>query len=82
MAEDVRFKRRLAETQLTMTADAIRTMSEKGISIDVTKLEDVVEKLRAAEKEAYQSELFNADLPVTEENINTLKETSQAVKQE
>ena len=64
-----------------MTADAIRTMSEKGISIDVTKLEDVVEKLRAAEKEAYQSELFNADLPVTEENINTLKETSQAVKQ-
>ena len=35
-----------------MTADAIRTMSEKGISIDVTKLEDVVEKLRAAEKEA------------------------------
>ena len=81
VAEAVRFKRRLAETQLTMTADAIRTMSEKGISIDVTKLEDVVEKLRAAEKEAYQSELFNADLPVTEENINTLKETSQAVKQ-
>ena len=79
VAEAVRFKRRLAETQLTMTADAIRTMSEKGISIDVTKLEDVVEKLRAAEKEAYQSELFNADLP--EENINTLKETSQAVKQ-
>ena len=62
VAEAVRFKRRLAETQLTMTADAIRTMSEKGISIDVT-------------------ELFNADLPVTEENINTLKETSQAVKQ-
>ena len=81
VAEAVRFKRRLAETQLTMTADAIRTMSEKGISIYVTKLEDVVEKLRAAEKEAYQSELFNADLPVTEENINTLKETSQAVKQ-
>ena len=81
VAEAVRFKRRLAETQLTMTADAIRTMSEKGISIDATKLEDVVEKLRAAEKEAYQSELFNADLPVTEENINTLKETSQAVKQ-
>ena len=81
VAEAVRFKRRLAETQLTMTVDAIRTMSEKGISIDVTKLEDVVEKLRAAEKEAYQSELFNADLPVTEENINTLKETSQAVKQ-
>ena len=81
VAEAVRFKRRLAETQLTMTVDAIRTMSEKGISIDVTKLEDVVEKLRAAEKEAYQSELFNADLPVTEENVNTLKETSQAAKQ-
>ena len=47
VAEAVRFKRRLAETQLTMTADAIRTMSEKGISIDVTNLEDVVEKLRA-----------------------------------
>ena len=75
VAEAVRFKRRLAETQLTMTVDAIRTMSEKGISIDV------VEKLRAAEKEAYQSELFNADLPVTEENVNTLKETSQAAKQ-
>ena len=77
VAEAVRFKRRPAETRLTMTVDAIRTMSEKGISIDVTKLEDVVEKLRATEKRGLSVGAFNADLPVTEENVNTLKETSR-----
>lgn len=80
-AEALRYKRQLAETQLTMTADAIRTMTEKGISIDIQKLEDVVEKLKETEKEAYESLLSQAEIPVTEENVNLLSQTDKAAKQ-
>lgn len=71
-------KRRLEEIRLRMTATAARSMLSKGIKLDVTNLEKIVEKLRVAEKNAINSLIEETDLPRTEKNIEVFSKTIEA----
>ena len=77
----------LYEEDLPVTAEnvalssQVKDLKETKDSVLAARIADQMAEGVQPEKEAYQSELFNADLPVTEENVNTLKETSQAAKQ-
>lgn len=80
VAEAITAKRRLEETRLEMTVDALRNMSAKGIDLDITNLENIVKELRQQEEQARQSLLEETGLPVTEENARVMGDTLQAAK--
>ena len=81
VVEAITVKRQLEETRLTMSIEAIRTMSAKGIDLDISNLEKLVDELREQEKQAKASLLEETSLPVTEKNRNLLGDTIQAAKQ-
>lgn len=58
-------KRKVEELRLHMTVEANLVMLKKGMAIDTTPLEEVVEKLKQAEEEAFQLLLGKS----AEENI-------------
>ena len=80
VAEAITAKRRLEETRLTMTVDALRNMSAKGIDLDISNLEHMVEELRQQEKQARESLLQETELPVTEENARVMGDTLEAAR--
>lgn len=80
VAEAITAKRRLEETRLEMTVDALRNMAAKGIDLDITNLENIVKELRQQEEQARQSLLEETGLPVTEENAHVMGDTLQAAK--
>lgn len=80
VAEAITAKRRLEETRLEMTVSALRSMSAKGIDLDISNLENIVKELRAQEEQARQSLLEEAGLPLTEENARIMGDTLQAAK--
>lgn len=80
VTEAITAKRRLEETRLEMTINALRNMAAKGIDLDITNLERIVEELRQQEEQARQSLLEETGLPVTEENARVMGDTLQAAK--
>lgn len=80
VAEAITARRRLEEIRLTMTIDAVRNMSAKGIDLDVSNLENMVAELRKQEKLARQSLLEEAELPVTEDNLRIMGDTVEAAR--
>lgn len=80
VAEAITAKRRLEETRLEMTVDALRNMSAKGIDLDISNLETIVKELRRQEEQARQSLLKETGLPATEENVRVMGDTLQAAK--
>lgn len=80
VAEAIAAKRRLEETRLTMTVDALRNMSAKGIALDISNLENIIEELRQQEQQARESLLQETGLPVTEENAQIMGDTLEAAQ--
>lgn len=68
-------KRQLEEIRLKLTSEAGLRLLSKGIKLDTTKLQDIVEGLKELEKEYYQGILKECKVEGTEENINILKNT-------
>lgn len=68
-ADFLRAKRQLEEIRLQMTIPAARQLAKQGIKIDINHLTEIVEGLRAQEREAGEKILQESDVPVTEENI-------------
>lgn len=68
-ADFLRAKRQLEEIRLQMTIPAARQLAKQGIKIDINHLTEIVEGLRAQEREAGEKILQENDVPVTEENI-------------
>ena len=58
---DITRRRQLEETRLAMTVEANITLLRKGISIDTSDLEGLVEKLKSAEEEFYRPLLETAE---------------------
>lgn len=79
-ADFISAKRQMEEIRLSMTIEAARTMSAKGINLDVSNLEKIVEELRAQEQQAKESLLAETGLPVTEANMEQMADTIQAAK--
>lgn len=78
--EAITAKRRLEETRLEMTVEALRNMSAKGIDVDISNLETIVKELRRQEDQARQSLLEETGLPVTEEHTRVMGDALQAAK--
>lgn len=81
VTEAITAKRRLAEARLTMSIDAVRNLSAKGIDLDISNMEKIVEQLRVEERQAKESLLQETGLPVTEENVKTMGDTVEAARQ-
>ncbi len=79
-ADSLQAKRQLEEIRLTMTVEAARTMSSKGIELDVSNLEKIVEELKIQEQQARNALLQETGLPVTAENAEIMGDTLQAAK--
>lgn len=79
-ADFIGAKRQMEEIRLSMTIEAARTMSAKGIELDVSNLEKIVESLREQEQQARESLLMETNIPVTQENVHMMADTVQAAK--
>lgn len=79
-ADFISAKRQMEEIRLSMTIEAARTMSAKGIDLDVSNLEKIVEGLREQERQARESLLMETGIPVTQENVHVMADTVQAAK--
>ena len=80
VAEAITARRQLEETRLTMTVDALRNMSAKGIDLDISNLENIVNELRRQEQQAKESLLQETGLPVTEDNARIMGDTLEAAR--
>ena len=80
-ADYISARRRLEETRLSMTVEAVRTMSEKGIKLDVSDLETIVKELREQEEQARQSLLQETGLEDAPDAGRTVSDTVQAARQ-
>lgn len=77
----VETKRQLEEIRLKMTLESGQKMAAKGISIDTTSLEKVVEELRNIEDEYYMNLLKESNTEQTAGNVAILRETTQKVNE-
>ena len=79
-ADFISAKRQMEEIRLSMTIEAARAMSARGIDLDVSNLEKIVEDLRMQEQQAKEALLVETDLPLTEANAGQMADTIQAAK--
>ena len=77
----VEAKRQLEEIRLKMTVESGQKMAAKGIDINTTELEKVVEELRNIEDEYYKNLLRESGTRQTSENIAILRDTTQKVNE-
>lgn len=80
VAEALTKKRQLEEIRLTMSVEAIRNMSAKGIPMDISRLENLVEELREQEQQARQALMEELQISGMEEQEDLLNDTIQAAK--
>ncbi|WP_167958953.1 DUF6240 domain-containing protein [Anaerosporobacter faecicola] len=77
----VQAKRQLEEIRLKMTVEAGQKMAEKGIDINTTSLEKIVQELRNLEDEYYKNLLKESGTAQTAENVTTLRDTTQKINE-
>ncbi|MCH5251543.1 MAG: hypothetical protein J1F22_01100 [Lachnospiraceae bacterium] len=79
-ADFLRAKRQMEEIRLTMTIEAARTMSAKGITLDISYLEEIVEELKLQEQQAKEALLAETGTPIEEKNLTVMTDTVQAAQ--
>ncbi len=77
-ADFITAKRQMEEIRLSMTLDAARTMESKGIHLDVRNLFEIVDELKAMEREMAEKVLAEAGLPANERNTDIMAKTLRA----
>lgn len=77
----VEAKRQLEEIRLKMTLESGNKMAAKGIHINTTSLERVVEELRNIEDEYYKNFLKESKVEQTTQNVAILRDTTQKVNE-
>jgi len=78
--EELKVQRQLEEIRLLMTKEAGLSLLKKGIEIDTTDLEMLVEELKKQEKEFYQSLGALDGIEVEEGQLDLIRETNKAVE--
>ncbi len=77
---ELKVQRQLEEIRLLMTKEAGLSLLKRGIEIDTTDLEMLVEELKKQEKAFYQS-IGNLDgIEVEDDQIDLIRETNKAVE--
>jgi len=80
-ADLITARRQLEEIRLEMTAIAARNMMAKGIHLDISHLEEIVEGLKIQEQQSREALLQETGLPMTAENARIMSDTVLAAKQ-
>ncbi len=77
----VTVKRQIVEIQLKMTLQSVSVMTSKGIDVDTTGLENIVNELRNQERE-YFSKMISANISDTDESLlnETVNKTTDISK--
>lgn len=70
-------RRKLEETRLVMTADAGAAMEKAGVEMDLKPVEQLVEDLKAQEKQYYRELLSGVGVDPTEENVDRMAQTME-----
>lgn len=68
-------RRQLEEIRLKMTIESARILTSRGIDIDTTELEGIVEGLRRIEREGIQNSLEAQGITITDEEAEVITET-------
>ena len=68
-------RRQMEESRLVMTSEAAATMEKAGVEMDLQPLTDLVEDLKAQEREYYKDLLSGAGVEPSEKNIDLMAET-------
>lgn len=78
---EITARRQIEEIRLKMTVEAGQRLAGKGIELNTTGLEKIVEGLRELEEDYYRNLLGEADAPDTAENRGILKDTLEKVNE-
>jgi len=79
-AKFISAKRILEETRLMMTTEANLTLLKKGIAIDTSELEKLVEELKGLENSYYENLISESGDVPTEEKVSLLSGTLDAIE--
>lgn len=79
--KEIRALRQLEEIRLKMTLEKAAYLEKKGIKVNTMELSSVVDALRELENSYYERFFKEADVQVSEEAINLLRETADSVEQ-
>ena len=80
-ADCIRARRQLEEIRLEMTVAAARAMMARGIRLEISHLEEIVEGLKQQERQSKEALLQETGLPITSENTRIMSDTVLATKQ-
>lgn len=78
--ESIIARRQLEEIRLKMTKEVALSLEKKGIHIETTQLEQVVNALRELEENYYKDLLAYSDVEPSKENVSLVKETALHVQ--
>jgi hypothetical protein len=74
------YRRQLEEARLMMTVEANNALIKRGISIDTTPLEQLVEELKDEEQKYYDNLLASQGVKPSDENVNLFKDTLDKIE--
>lgn len=72
-------RRQMEEARLVMTSEASSVMEKAGVEIDLQPLSDLVEDLKAQERQYYRDLLTGGGIEPSEENVDLFTETMDMV---
>ncbi|MEG1596211.1 MAG: DUF6240 domain-containing protein [Lachnospiraceae bacterium] len=79
--KDLTLKRQMEEIRLAMSVEANLSLLKKGITIDTSQLQDLVENLKEQEESYYKKLLTQGDEVPSMEKIHLFRETEDKVHQ-
>lgn len=77
MARQITARRQVAEICLRMTMSSVGNMAAKGIDIETSPLEDIVDALREEENTYYKAQFADNGIALTDDELNIMQETMQ-----
>lgn len=75
----IKAKRQLEEIRLKMTVEAGQKLIDKGINLDTSNLEKIVQGLKDLEDQYYRNLLQEGNAAQSDENMNLLRETTEKI---
>lgn len=79
--ENITKRRQMEEIRLKMTLQSAKKLQDKGIELDIGRMEEIVEELRNIEEEYYRAILHEQNVSETPENIDILRNTTDCVNE-
>ena len=74
-------RRQLEEIRLAMTMEASNRIVRLDVNIDTKELAEVIDTLKSMERINLEQRLNNAGVPVTDENVDMLADTTKSIEE-